>query len=199
MKNNIDDINGWLYHRIRMCIWKQWKKTRTKYKNLVKLGIPEHYAAKDNEFRKEKFIYNGETDEYTCPAGDRLRFFENTSKNGMKYRKYKCTDCNSCKYKKDCTTSSSGRTIQRWVYEDVLETVYNETLNNNEVYKQRRCIVEHPFGTIKRSLGYSFFLRRRQENVDAEAASMFIAYNFKRLLSMFSTEELVTKFEESVM
>ena len=199
MKNNIDDINGWLYHRIRMCIWKQWKKPRTKYKNLVKLGIPEHYAAKDNEFRKEKFIYNGETDEYTCPAGDRLRFFENTSKNGMKYRKYKCTDCNSCKYKKDCTTSSSGRTIQRWVYEDVLETVYNETLNNNEVYKQRRCIVEHPFGTIKRSLGYSFFLRRRQENVDAEAASMFIAYNFKRLLSMFSTEELVTKFEESVM
>ena len=198
MKNNIDDINGWLYHRIRMCIWKQWKKPRTKYKNLVKLGIPEHYAAKDNEFRKEKFIYNGETDEYTCPAGDRLRFFENTSKNGMKYRKYKCTDCNSCKYKKDCTTSSSGRTIQRWVHEDVLETVYNETLNNNEVYKQRRCIVEHPFGTIKRSLGYSFFHRRRQENVDAEAASMFIAYNFKRLLSMFSTEELVTKFEESV-
>ena len=109
----------------------------------------------------------------------------------MKYRKYKCTDCNSCKYKKDCTTSSSGRTIQRWVHEDVLETVYNETLNNNEVYKQRRCIVEHPFGTIKRSLGYGFFFRRRQENVDAEAASMFIAYSFKRLLSMFSTEELV--------
>ena len=24
MKNNIDDINGWLYHRIRMCIWKPW-------------------------------------------------------------------------------------------------------------------------------------------------------------------------------
>ena len=30
MKNNIDDINGWLYHRIRMCIWKQWKLPRTK-------------------------------------------------------------------------------------------------------------------------------------------------------------------------
>ena len=30
MKSNIDDINGWLYHRIRMCIWKQWKKPRTK-------------------------------------------------------------------------------------------------------------------------------------------------------------------------
>ena len=56
-------------------------------------------------------------------------------------------------------------------------------------------IVEHPFGTVKRSLGYSFFLRREKENVDAEASSMFIAYNFKRLLSMFSTHELVKKFE----
>ncbi len=36
MKNNIDDINGWLYHRIRMCIWKQWKLPRTKKRNLIK-------------------------------------------------------------------------------------------------------------------------------------------------------------------
>ena len=41
MKNNIDDINGWLYHRIRMCIWKQWKKPRTKARNLIKMGVPE--------------------------------------------------------------------------------------------------------------------------------------------------------------
>ena len=45
MKNRIDDLNSWLYHRIRMCIWKQWKKPRTKMRNLIKLGIPEHYAA----------------------------------------------------------------------------------------------------------------------------------------------------------
>lgn len=44
MKNNLDDINGWLYHRIRMCIWKQWKLPRTRRRNLIKLGIPEYYA-----------------------------------------------------------------------------------------------------------------------------------------------------------
>ncbi len=44
MKNPIDDINGWLYHRIHMCIWKQWKKPRTKKKNLLKLGVPEELA-----------------------------------------------------------------------------------------------------------------------------------------------------------
>lgn len=69
------------------------------------------------------------------------------------------------------------------------------TLDNNNTYKQRRCIVEHPFGTVKRTLGYSFFLRKQIDNVDAEASSMFIAYNIKRLLSMFSTQELIKKFE----
>ena len=44
MKNNIDDVNGWLYHRIRMCIWKQWKLPRTKKRNLIKMGIHEYYA-----------------------------------------------------------------------------------------------------------------------------------------------------------
>ena len=44
MKNKLDDLNGWLYHRIRMCIWKQWKLPRTKKRNLIKLGIPEYFA-----------------------------------------------------------------------------------------------------------------------------------------------------------
>ena len=151
-------------------------------------------STKDNEFRKEKFSYDKDNDVYICPAGNKLPFFENTSKNGIKYRKYKCSDCNSCKYKNVCTSSSSGRTIQRWEHESILEDVHQDTLKNNDIYKQRRCIVEHPFGTVKRTLGYSFFLRRQIDNVDAEASSMFIAYNFKRLLSMFSTKELIKKF-----
>lgn len=44
MKNNIEDINGWLYHRIRMCIWKQWKKPKTKIRNLLKMGVPKNLA-----------------------------------------------------------------------------------------------------------------------------------------------------------
>ena len=151
-------------------------------------------STKDDEFRKEKFLYDKEQDIYICPTGNILSFFENTSKNGIKYRRYKCSECNSCKYKNVCTSSSRGRTLQRWEHEDILDAVRQDTLNNNDVYKQRRCIVEHPFGTIKRTLGYSFFLRRQIDNVDAEASSMFIAYNIKRLLSMFSTKELIKKF-----
>lgn len=153
-------------------------------------------STKANEFRKEKFKYDSVQDIYICPAGQQLQFFENTSKNGMKYRKYKCKSCNDCKYRSKCTSSTNGRTLQRWEYEVILEAVQKETWNKNDIYKQRRCIVEHPFGTVKRAMGYGFFLRQRTENVDAEASSMFIAYNLKRLLTMFSTRELITKFSQ---
>ena len=56
MKNRIDVLNSWLYHRIRMCIWKQWKLPRTKMRNLVKLGVAEHYAA-TIAYSRKKYWY----------------------------------------------------------------------------------------------------------------------------------------------
>lgn len=39
MYNFLKDIDGWMRRRIRMIYWKRWKLVRTKYKNLVLLGI----------------------------------------------------------------------------------------------------------------------------------------------------------------
>lgn len=33
-----DKLDGWVRRRIRMCFWKQWRRPRTKVKNLVRLG-----------------------------------------------------------------------------------------------------------------------------------------------------------------
>ena len=52
IKNSIEDINGWLYHRIRMCIWKQWKKPKTKVRNLIKLGVPKDLAYQAGNSRR---------------------------------------------------------------------------------------------------------------------------------------------------
>jgi len=38
------DLDGWIRRRIRMCYWKQWRKPRTKIRNLMKLGIEKHAA-----------------------------------------------------------------------------------------------------------------------------------------------------------
>ncbi|MEM9930236.1 MAG: group II intron maturase-specific domain-containing protein [Bacteroidota bacterium] len=33
-------LDEWVGRRLRMCIWKQWKRVRTRLKALVRLGIP---------------------------------------------------------------------------------------------------------------------------------------------------------------
>lgn len=44
MKGLMEKVGKHLRHRLRMCIWKYWKKPRTKYKALRKLGISEYNA-----------------------------------------------------------------------------------------------------------------------------------------------------------
>ena len=46
MKTRLQDIDEWMRHRIRVVIFKQWKKPKTKYRNLRKLGISHSGAYK---------------------------------------------------------------------------------------------------------------------------------------------------------
>lgn len=40
----IPEIDEWLRRRLRMCFWKQWRYTRTKVYNLLKLGTSKRQA-----------------------------------------------------------------------------------------------------------------------------------------------------------
>lgn len=44
MKSMLSKIDEWLRHRIRCIYWKQWKKVKTKFSNLKKLGVEEEKA-----------------------------------------------------------------------------------------------------------------------------------------------------------
>jgi hypothetical protein len=48
----IDGLDGWLRRRIRMCYWKQWRRCRTKVRNLRKLGTSLHAAISVGMSRK---------------------------------------------------------------------------------------------------------------------------------------------------
>ncbi len=52
MKKEMEALNGWLRRRIRMYIWKQWKKPRTRVANLKKLGMSEWQAYRNGNTRK---------------------------------------------------------------------------------------------------------------------------------------------------
>jgi RNA-directed DNA polymerase len=43
-KNLIRELDEWIRSRIRMVTWKRWKKVRTRFENLKRLGIKEEQA-----------------------------------------------------------------------------------------------------------------------------------------------------------
>ena len=52
MKRFLLDTDEWLRRRIRMCIWKAWKKPKTKVANLIKCGIEKYKAWEWGNTRK---------------------------------------------------------------------------------------------------------------------------------------------------
>lgn len=44
MKQLLSRTDEWLRRRIRMCIWKLWKKNSTRFRNLIRCGINKHYS-----------------------------------------------------------------------------------------------------------------------------------------------------------
>ena len=39
MKGRLRDLDQWIRRRIRACIWKKWKRVRSRFKYLKKLGL----------------------------------------------------------------------------------------------------------------------------------------------------------------
>jgi group II intron reverse transcriptase/maturase len=52
MKKIAKKLDEWMRRRIRMCYWKQWKKLKTKHKNLVILGVNNYKAWEFSNTRK---------------------------------------------------------------------------------------------------------------------------------------------------
>jgi RNA-directed DNA polymerase len=48
----LENFDNWLRRRVRMCYWKQWPKTRTRVKNLLRLGVSLHAAINVGKSRK---------------------------------------------------------------------------------------------------------------------------------------------------
>lgn len=44
MKTLLSEIDEWYRRRLRMVIWKQWKRIKTRMRNLERLGVSKSYA-----------------------------------------------------------------------------------------------------------------------------------------------------------
>jgi hypothetical protein len=65
-----------------------------------------------------------------------------------------------------------------------------------EAIKVRAQTVEHPFGTLKFWMGARHFLMKRLENVRTEMSLHVLAYNLKRMMSIFGVSKLMELIKE---
>jgi transposase len=154
-------------------------------------------------FERKDFIYDSENNVFICPAGKELRKSHKNpgkEKSGKPVYEYKCFDCAGCKERSKCTTNKKGRAIKASARINEINTYYNSmrTKKKKELLSMRKEIVEHPFGTIKRHMGFTYFLCRGLEAVQAEYSFTCFIYNFKRFLSIYKFDEIMRIFKEKV-
>lgn len=155
------------------------------------------------------FVRDAERNLVYCPQGEILRQ-KSIKRNGMirycnklacKRCKHKCTsaDFKEADFNKDrliitargykpLTDShgdEGGDKPQRHHRKTVVKKVVSYVLHLDErKMDQRKCLSEHPFGTLKRSLGQYYFLLKGFAKVTAEMAMFCLSYNMRRAINI---------------
>ncbi len=138
----------------------------------------------------DKFKYNQQDNTYICPEGHSLLCItKKVDATEKKYVNYEA--CTECKSKAKCTTAKNGRTITRKENEDIVEIVNNRTKENKDKYSQRQEIIEHVFGTLKRSMNFTHLLLRGFNKVNGEVSIAFFSYNLKRAIGILGVDKLL--------
>jgi len=141
-------------------------------------------------FSKNQFTYNHKDDCYICPNNKELKKIEKQYERGgsmLDVYRVSSSNCKVCPLKQNCLSDKTpNKQMYRWEHEDIIDNyiVKMKTPEAKAIVKKRGSIVEHPFGTIKRTLVWDHFLVRTKKKVLGENALIMFTYNFKRLLNL---------------
>jgi transposase len=163
----------------------------------VLVAIPDPGShAPDPAFDIEHFVYQKQTDTYTCPAGKTLssngnQYDKNSSKSNYKVKQYKTNECKVCPLAAQCTKSKNGRILERSEYADLIDANKKRYVINKHVYLRRQAIVEHPYGIIKRQWGYSYIMTKKSmKRASADVGLIFVVYNLRRIMNILGQDKL---------
>jgi transposase len=149
--------------------------------------------APNENYNRENFKFDRINDCYICPDGNVLNFTKiTTNKKGDTIKIYENESaCANCKNHDKCTKNKGGRKLQRSEKREILEIVDHrmKTDEAREIYRKRQAIIEHPFGTTKKILGFNQFLCRTKEKTTAEQSLVFLAYNLRRVINIFKESD----------
>lgn len=152
----------------------------------------------DPAYNRSNFIYDAQHDFFTCPEGNKLVTNGNWSKcRNKKVKSYKATEaCKICPVRSKCTKAkNAGRVLLRNEYAWACEENQKNMEISPEMYRKRQAIVEHPFGTMKRSWGFTYIMTKKgKDSASADVGFMFLAYALRRIFNILDFELLDEHF-----
>jgi hypothetical protein len=180
----------------------------------VQIGVAPHVAGTDCDIcvpaeegeeteivshANGRCVYVKERNISICPMGKVLypRFYNNEKSEAVFHNSDACKTC-TCR----CTTERRGFRHRFVMDESEFKTEYDDTelhvkqmhiKPEKEIYAQRKCLSEHPFGTVKRNMDGGYCLTRGKDKVTAEFALIFLAYNLKRVINILGAKNLIEK------
>ena len=165
-------------------------------KKCIDLGITPYVSkpqsgSGNGVYKVEEFKYIKERDIYICPGNQELTYKKQRIKNEKLLKIYATKACKECPLRDQCTKNKLGREIQRWEHEELLEDMKIRLEQEPEKYFKRRCLSEHPFGTIKRTMNAGYLLMKGFEKVRAEVSLIMLSYNIKRVMNIIGIGKLI--------
>lgn len=128
------------------------------YDRGIRAHIPDLKEAQSNSgsragiFSEEEFIYDKETDTYTCPSGKRLRRKSLHMNRGSIDYAASRRDCSVCVLMPQCTKNKAGRTLKRHLRQEELEymrALAGTRISKNDI-RTRQHLMERSFARAKR-------------------------------------------------
>ena len=157
----------------------------------IEVAVPSNRAVNNRSsecFQKSEFDYNEETDSFTCPAGEELRYTTYSSKTRMHL--YSRTGCNGCALQSKCTKAD-----RRWVSRHFDEAAFAQSearlAANPSLMGTRMAAVERPFAVLKQLMGLRRFLCRGMEGARAEMGLGVLSYNLSRMVNEVGVPRLL--------
>ena len=150
---------------------------------------PERAWSPDPRYTSSNFIYDEQRDCYICPQGKLLLRKGKKPKTSSEYGSKRI--CENCHVRDKCTTNKDGRYIRRNEFQGAADRAFLRVFENRELYKKRKSLVEHIFGTLKASFGFRYLFVRRTGMVKTDSSLFCLAYNLKRTLNILGTKSLL--------
>lgn len=128
----------------------------------VLVNLERATEAPDAAFAKEHFTWQPEANQYVCPQGQVLPWIKRKTKkrkrDGSPYyvEVYQCRGCARCPCRDACTTSKTGRSVERTEFDDAF-TRQRQKQRDPEarlLLRYRGSLIERIFGQIKQGQGF---------------------------------------------